>query len=376
MQVGIDAMADMLITTLADYPEKNMFESCLTNHNYVFARIYAAKRKKITGGTSIKRNVMLDIRGNARYKQAFATDTQSVQNAQHQTDVHWTMFDCHYAWDKSELLDQRGAAGYIDVVISRKQEQLIGLADLIEARGWTTPISATDKKNPFGIPYYLNFLENGASTAGFHGKTIRYEGGTTGTICADIDASTETKWRNYADVYTSVDNALLRKLRQAIITTQFNRPSMVPNQGLPDAAKYGANSVELYTNLENSVELADLSDQRDDNSTPNDLAGKMLYSKDGVAYFNKMPIIYVDALDSMTVVDGGSAQFSPDPIYCVDWSRIQPVVREGHWMVESPVYNDGHQHTTYKIFNDSSHNNLCLNRRSAGFVLHRLIPAA
>jgi hypothetical protein len=37
---------------------------------------------------------------------------------------------------------------------------------------------------------------------------------------------------------------------------------------------------------------------------------------------------------------------------------------------------DRGQHTTFSVFLDGSHNNLCINRRTAGFVLHKKIPAS
>jgi len=45
-------------------------------------------------------------------------------------------------------------------------------------------------------------------------------------------------------------------------------------------------------------------------------------------------------------------------------------------MNESEPRTDRGQHTTYTIFIDGAHNNLLLNKREAGFVLHKAIPAA
>jgi hypothetical protein len=69
----------------------------------------------------------------------------------------------------------------------------VGLRRTDRGARLVTPTSATDKLYPYGIPYYINFLDDGATTGGFNGKTIRYQGGTTGTICAGIDAATESE---------------------------------------------------------------------------------------------------------------------------------------------------------------------------------------
>jgi len=341
------------------------------SHNYEFCRIYQEHRRQIDGGTSIQRNVILDRNGRARYRRLYDTDQPAVDNNQQTIDVPWTQLGTDYSWDVVEVLANKNSAkGFINLMESRKLERMWDLAELIEERGWATPTSATDKLFPYGVPYYIPFADNSATTGGFIGKTIRYQGGTTGTIAAGIDAATEPKWRSYADFFTKVDNSLLRKLRSAVRRTRFRPAPMVNSMG-KDAV---GSPIKLYANDDIVTEMEDLSDKRDDNTAPNDLAGKMLHSFDGVVHFNRMPLLYVDQLDGVTVVDSTAANFAPDPIYCIDWSKFQPVVRDGYWMEEGKPMNDRGQHTTFTVFLDGSHNNLVANRRTAGFVLHKAIP--
>lgn len=372
--MGVDhaALADVIATTLKDLP-KDAYEVMWDSQNYEICQIYQSHRRQIDGGTSIQRNVILDRNGRARYRKLYDTDQPTVDNNQHTIDVPWTQLGTDYSWDVVEVLSNKNSEkGFINMLESRRTERMWDIAELIEERGWTTPTSATDKLYPYGIPYYINFLDNGSTTGGFHGKTIRYQGGTTGTICADIDAATEPKWRNYGDVYAKVDNSLLRKLRSAVRRTRF-RPA-------PNVKKHGDDGVgspiKLYANDDTVTELEDLADKRDDNNAPKDLAGKMLHSADGTVFFNRMPVVYIPHLDGFTVTDGGGNAFNPDPIFCVDWSKLQPVVRDGYWMEEGKPMIDRGQHTTFTVFLDGSHNNLCINRRTAGWVLHKMIPAA
>jgi hypothetical protein len=370
MGVDNDKLADLIATTLKDLP-KGQFEVMWDSQNYEFCNIYQKHRRQIDGGTSIQRNVILDRNGRARYRRLFDSDSPVVDNNQHQIDVPWTQIGTDYSWDVVEILRNKNSEkGFINLMESRRTERMWDLAELIEERGWLTPTSATDKLYPYGIPYYINFLDNGSTTGGFHGKTIRYQGGTTGTICAGIDASTESKWRNYADIYSRVDNTLLRKLRQAVRRTRFRPAAFVPKPG-NDAV---GSPIKLYANDDIVTELEDLGDKRDDNNGPKDLAGKMLHNVDGTVYFNRMPVVYIPQLDGVTVLDGGSNTFSPDPIYCVDWTKLQPVVQDGYWMEEGKPMVDRSQHTTFTVYLDGSHNNLCVNRRTAGFVLHKAIP--
>jgi hypothetical protein len=372
MSVDIDQLADLLNTTLKDLP-KGQFEMMWDSQQYEFCQIYQQHRRKIDGGTSIQRNVILDRHGRARYRKLYDTDTPTVDQNMQTIDVHWTRIGTDYSWDVFEImLNKNSEKGFINLLESRREERMWDLSELIEERGWLTPTSATDKTFPFGIPYYLNFLNNGSTTGGFHGQTIRYQGGTTGTICAGIDAALEAKWRNYADVYTKVDNSLLRKLRHAVRRTRFKPSPYVKSKGQDGVGS----PIKLYANDDIVTELEDLGDKRDDNNEPKDLAGKMLHNHEGTVFFNRMAVIYIPQLDGVTVTDGASASFAPDPIYCVDWSKLQPIVHDGYWMDEGKPMIDRGQHTTFTVYLDGAHQNLCINRRTAGFVLHRSIPGA
>ena len=240
------------------------------------------------------------------------------------------------------------------------------LANLIEQSGWQVPSSQTDSLHPYGIPYYLNFANNGVKNYGFQGQTIRFAGGTSTTVCAGIDAVANPKWQNFVGVYQKVDNNLLRLLRTSVRQTRF-QPA--PFMESPGNDKWGSNSA-LYTSNDVVTELENLADLRDDDNQPKDLAGKMLHSNDGVVFFNKMPVWYVPVLDTQTVTNTAGSTVNPNAIYCVDWSKLQPVVREGYWLVESKPIVDHGQHTTFTVFNDSSFNVIGINRRSLGFVLH------
>lgn len=360
MGIDNDKLADLIATTLQDLPRQT-FEVAWDNQDYEFCRIYQEKRQQIDGGTSIKRNVMLNPSGNASYRRLFDTDQPTVTNVQHEIDVPWTQIGTNYSWDIVEIMRNKNSTkGYINLLESRRTDGLWSLAEEIEDKAWKTPTSATDKLYPYGVPYYLNMLAAGSTTAGFNGQTITYQDATTGTICAGIDAAVESKWRNYAATYAKVDNALLRTLRKAILSTRFRPPLFIKSPGNDEVG-----TRRMYANLDISAELQDLADKRDDNSQPKDLAGKNLIDVEGTVYFNRIPQVYIPQLDGVTY----------DPIYVVDFRKFIPFVQEGFWMEEGKPMTDRLQHTTVTVFLDGAHNNLCTNRRTAGFVIHKPIPA-
>jgi len=267
-----------------------------------------------------------------------------------------------------EILRNRNSAkGFIRLLETRRIDGLWSLADLIEEKFWKTPTSSSDDLYPYGVPYYLNMLDADSTTAGFNGQTIRYQNGTTGTSCAGIDAAVETKWKNYAAAYTKVDNALLKTFRKAFLLTKFKAPQFINDpQNKRNAAK------RIYCDADTAVALQELADLRDDFHRGNDVLGNIKMGDDSVVRINRLPVIYINQLDGVTdpVTSDATA-----PLYCIDFSKFIPVVQDGYWMEEGEPMTDRLQHTTFTVFLDGAHNNLCLNRRTAGFVIHKPITS-
>ena len=357
MGVAMEDHLDLLRTTLPDLP-KNRFEVMWTYQRYEFNRLFAEKKLVIDGGTSIKRNVVLDHTGQARFRQMFDTDQVNVAHVHKQIDVPWSQLSTQYAWDEVELLTQMNSTkGYISLIKTRVNDSLWAWADLIEERGWQTPTSATDDLYPYGVPYYLNRLNTTVTTGGFSGQTITFGDASTGTVCAGIDAANEAKWRNYADVYTVVDNSLLKKFRKAFRLTRFFPPRFINNPGQDSEVDR-----MVYTEGDVYDSLCDLLDKRDDRSTPKDLMGgvRVRINEDGVPFVNGHPIVYIPYLDND---DYGE-------IYAVDWTKLRTVVQDGYWMEEKSPMKSPTQHTVLVVYVDGRCAILCLNRRTAGFVLH------
>jgi hypothetical protein len=360
MGVKNSELADLIATTLADLPSQE-FEVEWTNQDYEFCRVYQQTRIQIDGGTEIKRNVMLNPTGNARYRRLYDTDEPTVGDVQYQITVPWAQIGTNYSWDKVEILRNKNSEkGFVNLMESKRIDGLWSLADLIEERAWLTPTSSTDDLNPYGVPYYLNLLNTGITAAGFNGQTITYQDASTGNICAGINASDESKWRNYAAVYSNIDNSFLKTYRRAVIATQFKAPLIVNDPG-----KDALLVKRTYAGLDETVALQDLLDSRDDNHKPVDLMGGVLAQIEGTVLLNRTPVVYIPNLDSTTL---HPAQYNP--IFTVDFRKFVPFVQDGYWMEEGEPMTDRGQHTTFTVFLDGAHNNLCTSRRKCGFVLH------
>jgi len=361
MAIQIGDYSDLIATTLNDMPDKEQFEITWDDNRYEAARIYQEERIVVDGGPAIERRVVFDDNGTANYRYMADTDTPSITQGVHEILVPWCLINGSYSYDEFAIINQKNSAkGFISLLKVERTRGLWSLASLMEQRLWLTPTSATDRKYPMGIPYYLN-VKNAAGdvndTEGFVGATIDYQDGSTGTACAGIDASVETMWRNYALLYTGVNNALLKSFRLAFMYTNFKAPLFVndPNQKQSEKGK------RVYTSPETVADLMDLADQRDDMHSSKEVLGNLRVDDGGLVTLNRLPVVPINSLTGVAY----------SPIYCVDLNILQPVVHDGYWMKETPPLRTFGKHTMYSVYIDGAHQNLLLNRRSFGFVCHK-----
>ncbi len=353
-------LADLIATTINDLPDQE-FEVAWDNEDYEFCRIYQSERMEVDGGPNIERKVMLDPTGNASYRRLYDTDTPAVGSTIHTITVPWTQIGTNYSWDKVEIMRNKNSAkGFVNLLKTRRVDGLWDLANLIEERAWKTPDSATDDKNPLGVPYYLNFFTDTSGTvntgAGFNGVAAKYQDGNfTGTI-AGIDATAEAKWRNYCALYTNVNNAMLKIFRVAFMKTRFKVPNFIN-----DPSNKRTAAKRIYTDSDTAASLMELADLKDDKHTGKEVLGNLTIDDSSLCRINRLPVIYIPQLEG--------ADYTP--IYCIDFAKFVPYVQDGYWMDEGEPVTDRSQHTVFTVFLDGAHNNLCTNRRTAGFVLHK-----
>jgi hypothetical protein len=360
---SLDDLGDLLALTTNDLP-KQYFEVTWTNNDYEACRIYNKESMRIDGGAKIERKVMLSNTGNARYRTYYDTDEPTVGDVMHTIEVPWTRLSTSYSWDDFELLHQMNSTkGFIRLIKGRRIDGLWALADLIEERMWKTPTnSSSDNLYPYGIPYYLRLMNTLTSTDGFVGQTIGYQDGTTGTICANIDASTESNWRNYAFLYTKIDNSFLKKARMAFAKINYKAPLIVT-----DPAQTRNAQKRVYTDFDNWADFMDLADAKDDNHTGKDVLGNLQVDDGGTVYINRVPIVPLSQLESYIEPSTSTAV---SPIFYVDFKYLVPVVHDGYWMEETKPMTDRGQHTTFTIYLDGGHQNLCTNVKALGWVGH------
>lgn len=358
-------LLDLTLTTLANLPDLD-FEVALDYQDYVVCNQWFRKDKiQIDSGTQIERNIILDDSGNARFVRLYQKTPINVADVHNRITAPWTQLQTHWSIERREALRNRAPARYIDLLKSRRVDAMLSMANMLDLKGFSTPSSSSDDLNPRGLPYWLSFHANGAITDGFNGYTVRYSGGTTTNTKGNIDGSSETKWRNWVGGFSTFNNTLVRKMREAFHASEFRSPMLAKDLKQGPASKF-----RIYMGREELVEYEDLVTNANDN------LGRDLDPFHGATTFRRVPIIHTPQLNDYTVVDGGGNDFEPSPIYGVNHNHFYPFVLDGDWLREDGPMMDVEQHNVMTTFVDCSFNFFCNNVRQGGFVLHKPIPSS
>jgi hypothetical protein len=369
----ISGLTDLAATTIRNLPD-NQWMIALNAAQYPGCRILEDERITSRGGTSIQKNIILNYsNGQAQVRTMFQQDNAIVPTGFNIINVPWTFFGVNYSWDVNELLmNLHDDEGFIDLIVSRRQMAKAQEADLLEQLVFGVPVSQGDVLNPFGIQYYLPFANNGVTAAGFTGQTIRYSNGTTGTICAGIDAAQFAKWNTYVGTYNKVDNQLLLAIRSAIRQTHFNFPKLVEDHGGLTEGIDSSHGLYVNNNIMGLLEdlLAKMGDAGGKAGllrgvgVATDTEQKAYVTIDGI------PLCYNPFQDNETAVNSAGAVVNPNSVLCVRWDALKPTVLEDMWMYETLPIADRGQHTALSVFEDSTWNIVVEDRRRSGFRLH------
>jgi hypothetical protein len=367
---SISDLSDLVQDVLNDLPWDGQWELCLNQPDYPLCAVLNDDHIKSDGGKSIQRQIVLNYNYNqAQNRTLYQTDVPAAPQMMNTIVVPWAFVGTNWSYDKNEMAMAAGTkSGIIDLIEQKRVDSMVQLAELYEADGWATPQNAGDTVTPLGIPAYLPFAANGFVGNGFNGITIRYSGGTSGTIVAGIDANVNPKWASFVGTYTKVDNALIRLIRSATRKTNFRFPKMVKNPG-QDYSRIDS-EMGLYASEPIVTELEDFAYKNGDYSAPeHDISGRIGFTNEGVS-FSGVPLKYAPFLDTETVVNTNNQTVNPASIYMVRWGALEPTVLNDMWNQESVAAITPLQHQVVSCFIDSTYNIVIRNRRSAGFHLH------
>lgn len=351
--VSNDELLDLLKTTLPNLPQLEV-EVALTYQNYPFCNhMLKEGKKQFEGGTQIVRNIQLNPSGAAKFVRPYQKVPRNVEDVQSQMKAPWTIVQTDWSIERAEMMRNRGPARFVNLLKSRRQASMLGLADLLEQRAFLAPVNTTDDLNPQGVPYWLSMLPSGGTTAGFLGYTVRFaDGSTTSTTKGGIvsDATTNTNWANYAAIRPAALNAdMIKTLRMAFLKTHFQSPILAT-----DLVKGPLSNFRMYACAQDIVDYETFAIEANEN------VGFDMQPFQGQTAFKRVPIIYAPVLDGVTFT----------PFYGVNYSHFFPFVQEGNWLREENPAPTAEQVDTFTTVVIGAYNMACDNVREGGFVLH------
>ncbi len=367
MAATLDQLAGLAATVHTKYPKQRLTVTW-DDSRYEAARILNQDSVKQQGGTSITGKAMLDQQGNAHWVDRYEKDELAQGETYHTFTMPWKFFTTNWSWDEFELrVGKAEPEAFIDNAKGKEMQAMWNLAMLFENAFWKNMTSATSKEMR-GLPYFIRMMDKDTTLAGWVGKTIRYQDGTTSTNCADIDANVYSQWCNWADLYTTVNDDFVDRVRKAFLKSKFRAPLGADQFEVRKAAKR-----RCYTGATLKLALYKYLDAKDDVHQSKETLGRMVVSEGTDLLINGHDVIDVDTLDGYVDPETGD---DASPFYCVDFSHFYPITYTGYWMERrGPVHGGTLQHTVWTMFLDGAVNIWCDSPRQAGFVLHKALTA-
>jgi hypothetical protein len=231
-----------------------------------------------------------------------------------------------------------------DLVKLRRQQAMLNLVEEIEEKAWSAPTSSSDKRNPWGITYWI--VKN--SSTGFYG------GAPSGhTTVGNVSLTDSPTFKNYTATYSLNSpfgkNNGIKQVRTAMRKCHFKSP--IPKMDYsPEMDKFC-----LYVGDTTTEQAEEVGESQNEN-LKSDLAPSA-YAIESLRIRGR-PLIWAPELDGDTSY----------PIYGVNHATWEVRYLEGDWFRESN--NDApNQHNIRQYFIDLTYNFLCFNRRK-NFVVH------
>ena len=325
----------------------NQIATRLQNYE-IMGRMLKEDKQQFEGSTGLQRTLLIDHSGAAKMVGQFQQDTVNVTDQTVLMSIPWRHATTNYAYERREMLMNKGAAKIVDLIKIRRADAMISLAELMEAQGWSKPADSNDKVNAFGVKYWV--VKN--LTAGFNGGNPA--GFTAGA--GNIDSSAVTRWANYTDGYTSVTKPdLIDKMRTAARKIMFKSPVSIE-----DFRKGAGDTFRIYVNEPTIKAMESVGEQQNEN------LGRDIAAYDGTITFRKNPITWVPKLDAD----------SDNPVYMLNFGWMNPVFLEGDYMRESSPMVPSYQHNVFVIHVDLTWNLICTNRRAQAVLATGVANAA
>lgn len=327
------AIQDLVASTLRDLGPMRMTLNATDLRDFPVMQDMLKKDKvAFDGGIGIERSIWTERGNSVKQTKLHGEDSVSIVDVIKKVRAEWKYTTFSYAWERRELLHNRGNGKKIlDLIKLRRNIAMLDLAHHWEDQFWTLADPADDEAIN-GLPFWV--VKN--ATEGLNGGTpVGYS-----TAPGGLE---HPKWKNHTFTYKAITKIdALAAMRRAGRATRFKSPISIQDFRSGTGARF-----KIFVNYNTVDEMEMLLEEQNDN------LGTDLWKYDGSPTFRKSPIIAVDKLNADTT----------DPIYMLDMSQFYPVFLEGDYMTETePTWLQG-RHNTLVVNGDCTVNWLCNDRR-------------
>lgn len=360
MEITIDQAIDVGYATLENYAEEGdrlqqtFKEACYQPVNDMFGKDKAT----LDGGDRIEGFITLADTGNAKHVSLWEEDSDNVVNTDDKWSVNWTHASTNMSYNRIELAMHMGDDLKVYNYLNGKRKNMFReFGELLQDAIFQTPTSASDEKNPHGLPSWLSFGTDG-STGGFNAYVGHYNDGSAteyniGGIAST--ASSKARWASYwMDHDGQLGDNLVVLLDRATRQTNFVPPVIVEEAG----PKHSFGNYRYFSNDKIIGNLNHLLLQSDDKVGPD------LGKYHGLTVYKGVPFIYVQKLDT-----ANTSTYMTDPIIAANLDYIKVfVLRENNFVVSKPTERD-QMHNVLKVHVDLSYAICSTSRQRHGFLI-------
>lgn len=356
-QIEAADFADLILATQAELGKPNFQLIAQNLPEYeVLSRWFKQDKVQFESGRAISRNLMTKISSQAEWVGVLDTVSPDIPDLLDQMVVKWRHLQAPYAIEyRTDVLMNSGDEMITDLIPVRRADALISLAEKLESGFWTVP-SASNKTEPWGLPYWL--VAN--TSTGFNGGLNNGYSDIAGVSVTD-----SPNFKNYTAQYTTANKAdLVKKMKKGLRSISWR--DLITQ----DDFRNGAERYRVYMDETTISEIEDIGEAQNENLgkdvAPTGAARDVRYLDNGLTMvFRSFPIIHSHQMDdtdvfSITDVDGNART---NPVYLVDHSTFYPVCLKGDYLRETEPIRLQDQPNVYMVVMFLTTNAICVDRR-------------
>lgn len=352
--IPIASLTGVINATLKRYPRKG-YEQTYKFSSYPMLNLWQA-RKKAEMGSDINWVIRNKAGSNVRATRVHGTDSINIVDNGVTAALRPIFFDTHYAFDGREQKLNSGKAEQIyDVVKMRRDDEMEGLGNWLEAMTVFTPQDANSDLTMAGLPTWLRF-KSGAITPGFVADTVYFLDGTSSTTYAGVNSATagNERLKNWAFNHTNkIDADFVRNFEEAMIQTGVTPPVTMKGS----SAEY-SEDFRVFCPTSMLLQYNSYLDRLGAN-----------FKANGNTSIRNVQWTNVPALDKESSSDTHVVR-AKVPVFCANLTKFDFSTVSDLWMRESGAREDPNNHHGVVVWVDSGGNIKCRNMRNAGFVSH------